>query len=495
MNKIPTITITVEKGESAKSKYQFSGSFTIGRDENCDIHIQNTNVSRRHAEGFFKDGTWWIGDLYSRNGTYVNGRRIDKIPAKNGMKLELGKGEVVLSIQIPQSQPHTATVADRDPSVTQYIKHYFDDTPNRNMGDHTRMIRDAFTIVQKKSKKKYYLIISMILLLTLFSGLYAYMQHQNTQRQREIAENIFYSMKSMELELTRLQGIARITEDERVIQEVQQYRSRKQELLRSYDDFIDELNIYSARMDDVDRLIYRIARIFGESELNLPPDFAREVRNYIRKWQSSNRLEHAISRAVANGYHELISQTMLDHDLPPQFFYLALQESDFRHDAVGPTTRFGIAKGIWQFIPDTALRYGLRTGPLVEVRRYDPRDDRFHFESATAAAARYIRDIYETEAQASGLLVMGSYNWGERNVRSLIRRMPENPRERNFWQLLRHHRQRIPQETYDYVFYIISAAVIGENPQLFGFNFDNPLQFTQAVVSDVHMHQNGIMND
>jgi len=57
----------------------------------------------------------------------------------------------------------------------------------------------------------------------------------------------------------------------------------------------------------------------------------------------------------------------------------------------------------------------------------------------------------------------------------LMVRAPVNPRERNFWQLLSKHRDKIPQETYDYVFYIISAAVIGENPRMFGFNFDNPL--------------------
>jgi hypothetical protein len=34
---------------------------------------------------------------------------------------------------------------------------------------------------------------------------------------------------------------------------------------------------------------------------------------------------------------------------------------------------------------------------------------------------------------------------------------------------------QIPKETYDYVFYILSAAVIGENPRLFGFDFENPL--------------------
>ena len=57
----------------------------------------------------------------------------------------------------------------------------------------------------------------------------------------------------------------------------------------------------------------------------------------------------------------------------------------------------------------------------------------------------------------------------------LVQSMPANPRERNFWQLLTKYRDKIPQETYDYVFYISSAAVIGENPRLFGFDFDDPL--------------------
>ena len=61
--------------------------------------------------------------------------------------------------------------------------------------------------------------------------------------------------------------------------------------------------------------------------------------------------------------------------------------------------------------------------------------------------------------------------------------MPENPRERNFWRLLVNHRKEIPQETYDYVFYIIAAAVIGENPGLFGFDFDNPFDDIEVKLS------------
>ena len=85
---------------------------------------------------------------------------------------------------------------------------------------------------------------------------------------------------------------------------------------------------------------------------------------------------------------------------------------------------------------DTGVKYGLRIGPLVALRRPDPSDDRHRWEQATKAAARYLKDLYATDAQASGLLVMASYNWGENRVIRLIQSMPANPRQRNFWRLL-----------------------------------------------------------
>jgi peptidoglycan lytic transglycosylase D len=215
--------------------------------------------------------------------------------------------------------------------------------------------------------------------------------------------------------------------------------------------------------------------VFGECELDMPSDFVAEVNRYIKLWQASGRFAKGVNLAKERGYTATISQNMLAQGLPPQFFYLALQESDFDPYASGPLTRKGIAKGMWQFIPETAVKYELHLGPLVDMRRPDPGDDRDHYDKETNAAARYIKDLYSTDAQASGLLVMACYNWGENQVLPLVRSMPANPRERNFWQLLAKHRDKVPQETYDYVFYIVSAAVIGENPRLFGFDFDNPL--------------------
>ncbi len=139
-------------------------------------------------------------------------------------------------------------------------------------------------------------------------------------------------------------------------------------------------------MTEQERLVLRVARIFGECELDMPPDFVVEVNRYIKLWQSSGRLPKAVDTANANGYTSTISRELLAHQLPPQFFYLALQESNFDAYISGPMTRKGIAKGMWQFIPETAVKYGLKFGPLAEFRRPDPGDDRDHWDRETKAA-------------------------------------------------------------------------------------------------------------
>jgi hypothetical protein len=47
--------------------------------------------------------------------------------------------------------------------------------------------------------------------------------------------------------------------------------------------------------------------------------------------------------------------------------------------------------------------------------------------------------------------------------------------------VLEKHREQVPKQTYDYVLYIVAAAVIGENPRLFGFPFDSPLGFLEKL--------------
>jgi len=451
---VPSIRVTIEKGKAEKSDFSFTKPFRIGRDKSCELQIDDPAVSRFHAEIWFLRDKWWILDLESANGTFVDGKKVERSPLARKTKVQLGSNGPLFTLtteEISKAEP-----TQKDQTVTQYIQHYFTDS-DEDVGEHTMMVRRAFEKVQKKQKRKFGVIIAVVACLFLVAGTYAVLKHRQARKQELLAADIFYAMKSSELEFAGFLKTARLRKDAYTAARVESYRAKREEMLHSYDQFVETLEIYGKKISPEERIILHLARTFGECEINMPAGFVEEVMRYIEKWKSSERLEEAIARARRRGYIAKIAETMLTHDLPPQFFYLAIQESNLNVNAVGPKTRYGIAKGMWQFIPSTAVYYGLRNGPLVNLRRSDPRDERHHFGKSTLAAARYLRDLYDTEAQASGLLVIASYNWGERRVIELIRKMPENPRERNFWRLLEDHKKEIPRETYDYVFHIISA--------------------------------------
>jgi pSer/pThr/pTyr-binding forkhead associated (FHA) protein len=430
-------------------------------------------VSRKHAEVSFQNGTWWFRDLQSANGSYSDGYRFDHLPLNGTTTIRLGilGPEVSFRVELAQDQR-----ADSEAVVAHLVKHYFGESAaDEPVGQHTIFVRKAFAQVQTKQRRKYGSIVAALLLCVFVAGTYALYERQQIKKQRATAEELFYSMKSLDVDIANLERAVLSSNNQQSIDVIKKYENRRKEMELNYDRFLATLHVYNPRMTEQEKLVLRIARIFGECELDMPPDFMAEVNRYIGIWRSSGRFTKAINTAKENRYITRISKEFLAEGLPPQYFYLAMQESDFDPYISGPITRKGIAKGMWQFIPETGIKYGLHLGPLVDLRRPDPGDDRDHWEKATKAAASYIKDLYSTDAQASGLLVMACYNWGEDQVLPLVRSMPANPKERNFWQLLAKHKDKIPQQTYDYVFYIVSAAVIGENPRLFGFDFDNPL--------------------
>jgi membrane-bound lytic murein transglycosylase D len=473
----PPVIVTLQQEGKDPSELQFRKKFGIGREDSCELQILSPGISRRHAEVYYEKGRWWIRDLQSANGTFLNGQKITEIPIGQSTKVVLGTGDASLLLSTAEISADAGTIREAPPSVSMVINQYFTPESGHPAGEHTKLIRSAFKLLQSQQKKKYLLIIGGVLLVAVILAGYAYLQHQEVKKQKTLATQIFYDMKSLELELAKLQEKAQAEKDEATLGKLEQIRNRQAELNRSYDKFLEQLHFYEdSKWSETDRVILHVARLYGECELGMPQEFLDEVYKYIKEWKKTNRMQKALAVARENGFNQTVSRIMLEHHLPPQFFYLALQESDYKIKTIGPPTRFGIAKGVWQFIPATAARYGLKTGPLVGLPKYDPRDERFHFEKSTRAAALYIRDIYNTEAQASGLLVMASYNWGERRVVELIEKMPLNPQQRNFWELLRLYRGEIPRQTNDYVFYIFSAAVIGENPPLFGFDLEKPLQ-------------------
>ncbi|MEW6512166.1 MAG: transglycosylase SLT domain-containing protein [Bacteroidota bacterium] len=473
----PKVTLTVLEGSSDARQAVFKEGFRIGRDPECQVVLTDVAVSKVHLEVFFEKGKWWARDLNSTNGTFSGKKKIAKVPLGGKTKLVLGRTGPLLTFEVEGAPVEGGkTVLKTILSPTAFLAKYLKDPEAQDdAGDQTRLIRRRLQTEEKKRSAKYIRIIAIIAGIALLTAAYAVYKHIQVAEQEKLAQDAFYEIKALDLAYAALKKqVAAAAGDSATTLALSAYRAKRGELTETYDKFLGELGVYSEGMDEKDKTIYHIARIFGECEIGMPEDFVEEVESYIDLWKRSPRLRQAMARAMQNEYPSRIAEAMISHDLPPQFFYLALQESEFDSAVVGPPTRFGIAKGMWQFMPGTAIAYGLKTGPLVQVPKPDPRDERQDVGKSTVAAAQYISDMYNTEAQASGLLVIAGYNWGHNAVKVLIRQMPENPRERNFWRFLTQHRDRIPKQTYDYVFYIFSAAVIGENPGLWGFNFDNP---------------------
>ena len=466
----PAIAVRVG-AESAPREYRDRAR--IGRDASCGIRVDHDGVSRAHAEIFPLGAQWCVRDLGSSNGTYLDGKPVQEAVLPAGCTLRLGTAgpSIDLSYAAPASAPLADGTAPR--SMEEVVAHYFDPKSSAPAGNRTMMVRRAFSTVQRKQKRRYGSVIASalgLLLVAIAVGVYQYAQLQRT---RGLAEQIFYSMKSIELQLARLEEQVEASADPAHRAEAEKGRTQLAEMETQYDALLEELGVLDDSLPPEDRLILRMARVFGECEVAMPKSFIDEVKRYIEVWGSDQRFADALKQARTQDLPPLVSRIMLEHHMPPQFFYVALQESDLRPQAVGPETRFGIAKGMWQLMPETAGQYGLRTGPLLGLRQFDPDDERFDPGAATEAAARYLRDLYRGEAQASGLLVLASYNWGPTRVKKRIRAMKENPRDRNFWALLA--QKDIPKETRDYVFLIFAAAVIGEDPSLFGFAFKEPL--------------------
>ena len=64
---------------------------TIGRSRSCDLSLRSPDASRRHAEILLAASGWLVRDLDSTNGTFVNGKRVDRGRIQSGDLLQVGR--------------------------------------------------------------------------------------------------------------------------------------------------------------------------------------------------------------------------------------------------------------------------------------------------------------------------------------------------------------------------------------------------------------------
>ena len=95
--------LVIFKGDAVENEIHLAGStLRIGRDAGNDIVLNDKGVSRSHAEVRAEGATYFIVDLKSRNGIWLNGQQITgKMALALGVPVTLGAYELVLEDDLP----------------------------------------------------------------------------------------------------------------------------------------------------------------------------------------------------------------------------------------------------------------------------------------------------------------------------------------------------------------------------------------------------------
>ena len=151
----------------------------------------------------------------------------------------------------------------------------------------------------------------------------------------------------------------------------------------------------------------------------------------------------------AERYLYFVMEAVEQAGMPGELALLPIVESAYDPFAYS----HGRASGMWQFIPATGSRYGMR-----QDWWYDGRRDVF---ASTEGALRYLSDLHK-QFDGDWLLALAAYNSGEGRVRRAVQNNRERGLPTDFWSL------KLPKETRAYVPKLLALARLVQSPQRYG---------------------------
>src|SRR5215831_10709315 len=229
------------------------------------------------------------------------------------------------------------------------------------------------------------------------------------------------------------------------------------------------------QMNDGERLAFvaaqepHISALMGDHPAKLSDEAIQVIKLHVDRYAARSEpfnkpSEDSLQTAYARALPQIptIVRAFNARRIPVVIgIYLPVIESDYRpcyENEIG-------AKGLFQFTPLTAERYGVKRSEMCDVEKMAP------------AAAHYLADRMAElgDDSQSMTLVLLSYNRGDDAVRDELRQLRETDvnYERNFWTLFA-NRARLDagfqRESANYVPDFFAAAIVGENPQAFGLH-------------------------
>jgi membrane-bound lytic murein transglycosylase D len=219
--------------------------------------------------------------------------------------------------------------------------------------------------------------------------------------------------------------------------------------------------LQEARSRDYVELVYPNV---GDTVYDYPMIINQKVIDWIHYFRTHGRKHFVTWLKRGQEVMPIMRGALKQYGLPQDLVYLAMIESGFNPRALSSAG----ALGPWQFMPGTALRFGLKINDYVDERR-DP-------YKASQSAATYLSFLYTMFGDWH--LASASYNAGEGRVQKALKKLHKikSPfvlttlkENTSFFHLA--DARRIPTETRNYVPKIIAAMIIAKNPEKFGFDF------------------------
>ncbi len=205
----------------------------------------------------------------------------------------------------------------------------------------------------------------------------------------------------------------------------------------------------------------------------IPMVMNKHIRNEINRFTKKGEKKFFIESYKRSGkYRSQIVSALKKAGLPVELSWLPLIESGFKVNALSKAR----ALGLWQFIPSTGYKFGLKRNKYIDGR-LDP-------VKSTKAAIEYLSELHHIFGDWA--TVLAAYNCGEGKVLRVIRNQNINYLD-NFWDLY----ERLPQETARYVPRFMATLHIIKNLEKYGLDsipVDKPLEYEIINVSkQVHL--------
>lgn len=177
------------------------------------------------------------------------------------------------------------------------------------------------------------------------------------------------------------------------------------------------------------------------------------IQQFINYYRGRGHKTMEVGLYRSGMFMHMARRIFKEEGIPENVAWLGQVESAWKPTALS----WAAASGLWQFIPGTGARFGLRRTAYV--------DERNGFDDATRASARYLKFL-ANRYNGNWELAMAAYNSGEGNVDRAIRRAGVA----NFWVAYPY----LPRETRNYVPNILATILIANNPQQYGFGHVRP---------------------